>query len=308
MRTSPTVTRRRLGIELRARREQAGLTVTDAGKLTRTAPSQITRYEQAQTLKPKPALVERLFRAYGVNDRASLELFLSWATASAERGWWYRYTGLAAQHELYVGLETEARVLRNFEPTLVPGLLQTPGYTEALIRGRLHNPDDSQVASMLALRAARQAHLLSGDDPLERFYVAIDEAVLYRPVGGRDVMIEQLEHLKKWAARTELVELFIIPLSNGAHAGQAPYTIITFAHPKDPEVVCLESPFGELCVESPMGVLSYVLSFEHLGDNAVRAVDNVEVIDAAIKRLARQPAEIGTYKHGWVDLAEVPPQ
>ena len=79
-------------------------------------------------------------------------------------------------------------------------------------------------------------------------------------------------------------------------------------HRAHSEAVYIETPTGELWVEGQAGVRNYVRIFEYLVENAVPARDNVRVIDAAMRRRARQPAGIGTGGYGWVDLGEVEPQ
>lgn len=304
MRQSPTVRRRRLGRELRNLRERAGLTSKEVALRTGVVQSQITHLELGQVKYPKPEQVLMLLKEYGVTDRSQLETIVSWAEQTKSKPYWARFAGLTAQHELYLGLEEEAKVLRVYEPLIIPGLLQTEAYTRALIIGRIPGATDTFITDRVEIRAERQRRLLSGTDPLKKLKVIVAEEAFLRPVGGRDAMIEQLEHLKKMNGH-DLVELYVVPLSNGATALAAPFTVITFWHDLDPEAVYMETPAGELWVEG-QGVQNYGAVFEALIDSAVSEADNVRVIDAAIQRLAQQPAEIGSRRHGWVDLAKAP--
>ncbi len=306
MRQSPTGRRRRLGRELCKLREEAGLTGKQAAAQTGLQQSQITHLELGQVKYPKPEQILRLLKEYGVTDRSQLETILSWAEQTKSKPYWGKYAGLTAHHEMYLGLEEEAKVLRVYEPLVIPGLLQTEAYTRALIVGRIPGATDTFIDNRVKLRAERQQRLLYGDDPLKKLKVIIAEEAFLRPVGGRDTMVEQLEHLKKMNSH-DLIELYVVPLSNGVTALAAPFTVITFWHDLDQEAVYMETPAGELWCEG-QGVQNYEAVFETLIDSAVAAVDTVGVIDAAIQRLACQPAEIGSRRYGWVDLAKVPPQ
>jgi hypothetical protein len=102
-------------------------------------------------------------------------------------------------------------------------LLQTEGYARALLTGRIGFNGDVEEA--VSARLARQA-ILQRDDPSEMFAV-IDEAALHRPVGGPDVMTDQLGHLADVAAR---VIVRIIPAATGVHDGlQGAFTVADFA-------------------------------------------------------------------------------
>lgn len=120
-------------------------------------------------------------------------------------------------------LEAQAVRLKAFELSVVPGLLQTEGYARALLTGRIGFNGDVEEA--VSARLARQS-ILERDDPPELFTV-IDEAVLHRPVGGAEVMADQLGRLVDSAAR---VILRVIPASTGVHDGlPGAFTVADFA-------------------------------------------------------------------------------
>jgi transcriptional regulator with XRE-family HTH domain len=111
--------------------------------------------------------------------------------------------------------EAHARRLRSYEPVVVPGLLQTEAYARAVLSTRVGATAD-ELDEAVAARMGRQ-NVLDRDHPPE-LWVILDEAVLRRPVGGRDVMREQLKYLAD-AARRPSVVIQVIPLSAGAHEG-----------------------------------------------------------------------------------------
>ncbi len=117
----------------------------------------------------------------------------------------------------WIEFERDARLLRWFEPSLVPGLLQTEAYARAVLGwGGLFNADE--VEQRTQSRMERQA-ILSGSRP-PQFFVMVDEAVLRRCVGGPAVMAEQFAHLVQLAERPH-VHIQAVPFSAGAHAGLA---------------------------------------------------------------------------------------
>src|SRR6185295_7299958 len=95
---------------------------------------------------------------------------------------------------LYLGLEAAATELRIYDPELVHGLLQTPDYVSALRRAS--NPDGSEedVRRQVKLRQERQ-QTLNRMPPLTVVAV-LGAGVLARPVGGQQVMSDQIQQLK----------------------------------------------------------------------------------------------------------------
>ncbi|MBF9133708.1 XRE family transcriptional regulator [Plantactinospora sp. S1510] len=117
----------------------------------------------------------------------------------------------------WIEFEREARLLRWFEPALVPGLLQTEAYARAVLGwGGLFNADE--VEQRTRSRMDRQA-ILSGAKP-PQFFAMVDEAVLRRCVGGPAVMVEQCAYLLRLAERPH-VHIQSIPASAGGHVGLA---------------------------------------------------------------------------------------
>ena len=94
--------------------------------------------------------------------------------------------------DVYIGLEEAASQISWYEPELVPGLLQTDQYARSVIKDDIM--DDDELDRRVQLRLARQALVRRRTAPL-RLHVALNEAILRRPVGGPDVMAAQLGSL-----------------------------------------------------------------------------------------------------------------
>lgn len=115
-------------------------------------------------------------------------------------GAWVAYNRLLSSgYATLIGLETAAPELHVFEPLTVPGLLQTPDYARAVMRGGATDLSKDEIDRRVQVRLSRQA-VLSGDDAL-KLWAILDEAVLTRQIGGPQVMAGQLTHLAELARR-----------------------------------------------------------------------------------------------------------
>jgi Domain of unknown function (DUF5753) len=123
-----------------------------------------------------------------------------------------------------IGLESEAESVRWYSPMLVPGLLQTEWYAREVIRSGLLIAPPGEIERRVQVKMTRQ-RVLTRDDPL-RLAVILDEAALLRPVGGPEIMAEQLANLTAAAVRPN-VTIQILPLTAGAHpATTGEFTIL----------------------------------------------------------------------------------
>jgi transcriptional regulator with XRE-family HTH domain len=256
-RPSPTVRRRRLGRELRELRVARGLKVGDAATALECAPSTVSRMENGQVFvrsRDLLALLE-LYRVSGAKKEELLEL----GRQARLRGWWYGYGDAAGT---FVRLEAAAASIRSYEALLVPGLLQTERYARVVIGMALPDMPADVIERKVKFRMARQSHLLE-DDPPELLAV-LDEAVLRRPIGGREIMREQLHRLVL-AADQSAVRLQVIPFSVGEHTGiRGSFTVVSFSEPDDSQIVYLEQTESVLYLEDFTDIRRYMLAFERL--------------------------------------------
>lgn len=130
----------------------------------------------------------------------------------------------------FVEFEAEATSIMEFHLQAMPGLLQTEAYARAVLRGMWPPNSDDDTNRLLAARMDRQRILERKKPPL--LWIVLDEAVLYRPVGGPEVMAAQLAHLMKMAERPN-IQLQVLTYELGACA------------PMDGAFVVLEMPDGE---------------------------------------------------------------
>ncbi|MES9539106.1 MULTISPECIES: helix-turn-helix transcriptional regulator [unclassified Actinomadura] len=240
---SPTVHQRRLRVELRRAREAAGLTQEQAAKALDWSLSKIIRIEGG-TVRVAVSDVRVMLQEYGVGPERFDE-FLGLARAARETAWWSAYRRvLSSQMAELIGFESAAGVCREFDPLLIPGLLQTSAYAKEILTNLRGEAAPEQINELVEVRLRRQ-DIFEGDAP-PRFYFVIDEAAIRRPVGGAAVMRAQLSHLLEMTKRPN-VTIEIVPFGHGAHPGlSGPFKLIEFVEPEDDDVLYLEGAQGEL--------------------------------------------------------------
>lgn len=261
---SPTVRLRRLARELRRMRESSGLSPEAAAAQLGWNRSKISRIETGRT-RPSPSDVADVCELYGVESGVRAAL-IELAKEARKRGWWTAYADVFTGS--YVGLEDEASLIRQWEVQLIPGLLQTEDYARTVImagRPEPHDPDD--IHKRVMARMARRALLSRPNAPT--LLAVLDEGVLRRPIGGRELMRDQLEALLI-ATRRPNVTVRVLPYSVGAHAGlEGAFTILSFAEEVDPDVAYVEGTAGDVYVESSDQVDRYRVAFERIVDVAL---------------------------------------
>lgn len=278
-RRSPTVRRRRLGLELRRLREAAGVTIDYVADRLECSASKISRIETGHT-GVTPRDVRDLLEIYQVNGQECDEL-VELARDARQKGWWHPYSAVLTG--AYVGLETEAKSIRAYEQQVVPGLLQTEEYARAMIRAARPDITADEVDSRVRVRMRRHS-LLEQEDPVD-FWVVLDEAVVSRPVGGDEVMRRQLERLVE-AAELPNVTLQVLRFEAGAHAGMdGTFAILNFPKRADTDVVFAENATGGLFLEKTEELRKYHFIFDHIRAAALRPEESV----AVIAKLSKEP-------------------
>ncbi|GAA0623829.1 helix-turn-helix transcriptional regulator [Kutzneria viridogrisea] len=242
----PTARRIMLGAQLRRLREAAEITRADAGYSIRGSESKISRLELGRVSFKERDVLD-LLKLYGVSDPGQHEMFLALVKQSNEPGWWHRYNDLMPDwFQDYVGLEESASRIQSYELQFVPGLMQTEQYALAIAsRGR---PDaaSADVERRVALRMQRQKLLFRPDAP--RFWAVIDESVLRRPIGGRRVMFDQIEHILDLTRRSNVV-LQVVPYALSGYGAEGAFTLLRFAEAELPNLVYIEHLSGALYLD-----------------------------------------------------------
>ncbi|GAA2950351.1 helix-turn-helix transcriptional regulator [Streptomyces enissocaesilis] len=280
---NPTVRRRRLGQELRRLRELKGMTAEEVAERLLVSQSKISRLENGRRSISQRD-VRDLCGVYEVEDHRIVDSLMQMAKDSRQQGWWHAFGDIP--YSVYIGLETDAASLRVYDPQIVPGLLQTPRYAEALITGALPETAVNDVEKRVNVRLRRQERILSAEQPL-RLWAVIDEAALRRVVGDRQLMREQLEHLVE-QSQLPHVTVQILPFDMGAHPGiSGHYAILEFPDAADSSVVYIEGVTSDLYLEKANDVQKYSVMYEHLRAQALNVEASRQFIADIAKDYAR---------------------
>lgn len=275
---STTVRQRRLALELRQLRVAAGLTMEQVAVALPCSIAKISRIETAQ-IGVSPRDVGDLLKLYGV-DGEQRDALLLLAQEARQKGWWHQaYRDLPVV--AYVALEWEAAFLYEYKMEVIPGLFQTREYATAIIQAIRIDLTAREIARRVELRMARQSLLTKESAP--NLWVVIDEAVLRRQVGGREVMRRQLERLCEVAALPN-VTLQVLPFAIGGHAGvDGGFTIVGSSEQAHPDVVHVENLTSDLYLEDSDAVRQYTLAFDHLRATALPPSDSAQFLAKSAK-------------------------
>ncbi|GAA4620358.1 Scr1 family TA system antitoxin-like transcriptional regulator [Saccharopolyspora hordei] len=280
--SGPTARRIVLGSQLRRLREASGISREDAGDAIRGSGSKISRLELGR-VGFKERDVADLLTLYGVTDDSERESFLELVRRSNEPGWWHRYNDLMPNwFQDYVGLEESASRIQTYEIQFVPGLLQTERYARAVAtQGRPEFTED-ELDRRVRLRMQRQK--LFNQPKAPRVWAVIDESVLHRPIGGREVLREQIEHLIDVTSRPGIT-LQILPFELGRSGAEGAFTILRFAEPELPDIVYLEHLCGALYLDKPDEVEVYSKVSHRLAVDAQTPEQTRKTLKAALKQV-----------------------
>jgi transcriptional regulator with XRE-family HTH domain len=273
---SPLLPRRRLRAELKKARQATDPPLTQeqvAGEMDWSL-SKVIRIESGSSGISANDL-KALLRLYGVKDSGQVDSLLALARAARERSWWSAYRDVAPSSLLQlIEYESVASVVRQFETTFIPGILQTEDYARAVIQDYCdERPGSDKLRGLVELRIRREDLFDADNHP--SFHFMLDEAVIRRLVGGSSVMRHQLRRLIDVAGKPN-VTVEVIPFSAGLHPGMnGPFEIIEFAGPSDSDIVFLESPRGDIVSDDPEETLRYREAFEGLVKAALGPRDSL---------------------------------
>ncbi|MGH3904498.1 MAG: helix-turn-helix domain-containing protein [Pseudonocardiaceae bacterium] len=278
----PTVQRRRLRVELRRARDTAGLRQADVARAMDWSPSKLIRIERGDVSVSTNDL-RALLSHYGVKDKGRVNGLLELARSARGASFYDQYADLLKPgFKEYLAYEASASVIRQYDPVLVPGLLQTEEYARALFEGGGRS-DPEKADKHWAVRQHRQ-EAVDRESPPEMLYV-LDEAALRRHVGGTHVMRHQLERLHDFAAEPH-INIQIIPFTSGAHPGMAGnFILLEFADPNLDDLVHLES-INQITIRDDTELIAgYLDRFVRLEALAMSEEESVAFLDTMIDDL-----------------------
>jgi transcriptional regulator with XRE-family HTH domain len=247
--TTPSSAKRRLGVALKDAREAAGLSLDDAARAIQRSAATLSRLERGRLQRPRLIEVMALLDRYGSAsvDNAQREQILRLATQAAEPAWFRSFRDVlggpmtADDAQRYIEFESDASIIRSFEPEAVPGLLQTEGYARAITDVFFPTYSAAERARFVELRLARQQVLDRPGEPLH-FDVVIGEVALRRRLTTAAVMREQLQALVAHAeGERPNVTVRVAPVELGHPAVYGgSYVVLDLADPDENGLVYLE--------------------------------------------------------------------
>jgi transcriptional regulator with XRE-family HTH domain len=259
----PTIRSRELGDGLRKAMEYAGFSASRVARELDWSPSRVSRLLSGKR-GGSGYDVAAFLAVCGVKGRERARLMA--LIVDHERPGWHQQHGSALPKQIrtLIDHEIKATEIGDFQATLVPGLLQTGDYARAVISRNANVPAD-EVEDRVKARLARQS-LISRPRP-PKFTFFVHEFVLRTPVGGPQVMSDQLHVLLRTSVRPYL-ELRIVPAAVGAHAAMtASFTLMDFASIKP--IIYVESETSSLFLETPIEIDAYRNVLAALEDTAL---------------------------------------
>ncbi|WP_149263760.1 DUF5753 domain-containing protein [Actinomadura sp. K4S16] len=237
-----------LAYALRFEREKHDHSLARCGQIIGAARSTVSNME-AGRLKLHDDQARVLDKKY--NTPRLFEMLIWFARTAHEPDWFRQY----AQYE------AQANLIRIYQGQVIPVPFQTEDYARAFVQAG----GASDVETVVAARMARQKALLSGTSgPL--LLVLLDEGVLYRPVGGAEVMRAQLHRLLEFGERPNVI-MRVIPRSAGACIGlDGPFQIMSL---EARDIAYIGAFRGGRLVEVPSEVRQLSMDFERIGAKAL---------------------------------------
>jgi transcriptional regulator with XRE-family HTH domain len=255
--------------ELRAQREAAGLTQEELARLMRYSPSVIAKVETCRSM-PSPEFAKKADEILKTPDtfKRQRKAMLNGAYES-----WFRP---------YLEIEERATVLRSWQPLVVDGQLQTEAYARALLRSAWPVDSDAKIDQLVMARMARQ-ELLHREDPEPPILsVILSETVLRVPVGGSEVMREQLGHLVESAANPRIT-IQVLPWSAREHPGLlGPIVVASFED--GPDAAYLDNTLNGQVTERRKDVARMALLYDKLMAEALSPGASVDLIARAVEQ------------------------
>jgi hypothetical protein len=274
-----TIAKRRLARLLTEARENSGYTANTVCDILNWGRGKVGRFEANQWKRPELSDVRDLVRIYELDDQTR-EQIEELAVKARARAWWRDVPEIFDGE--FPGYENDATTIRIFMPLVLPGLLQTSEYAEALLRAGPRPPAWRRKA--LESRKRRQDILDRADGTAPELAVVVTEASLMYKWGAREDRREQVEHLVDLAKRPN-IDLRIQRFEDGAPVGMVSMVDIFGFRDDEPDLVFVETDYAIEEVSKPESVRSYIESFERACDAALERVDAIGYLERLAKRM-----------------------
>ncbi|MEV0047452.1 helix-turn-helix transcriptional regulator [Nocardia rhamnosiphila] len=257
----PTLPRRVLGRRLRELREGVGMSRANAARRCEMGAQTLWRLETGRNSETKKIIVNALCDVYEASTADRREL-LWLVDESRKDGWWQSYADtMVPEVEMFIGLEQAASRSSTWQSTLIPGLLQTPGYRQAVWEIGKAQRQQIDLDRETALLGRRQERLNEPDRFTLRAIIC--ESALRRRFCGSHVMAGQLDRLIELGDLPNL-SVRVVPLAAPSHSGLINKDFVYLEFPEHPNPVLTETPVvyvegftGDLYLDKPIEISTY---------------------------------------------------
>jgi hypothetical protein len=271
-----TIAKRGLARRLRELRVEAGYTANQVCDRLNWGRGKVGRFEANNWVRPELSDIRDLARIYEGSDLDELEEL---ATCARQRAWWRDYPDVFTNE--FPGYEGDASRIRVVMPLVIPGLLQTLPYMQALLRSGTQSPEWREQALRARLR---KQQILDRDENAPNLVALITEASLLYEWGDPGDRRAQLRHLLTMSARPN-VELRLLRLTDGLHPGMSTLVNIFEFPGGEPSMVFLENDEEVQEIDDAAKVEAYGEIFEEIRAAALSAADTAAHLEALIAKL-----------------------
>ncbi len=273
-----TVAKRRLSRRLAELRGNTGYTANHVCDILNWGRGKVGRFEANQWKRPEMSDIRDLIRIYEV-EGAERDEIEDLAVRCRVRPWW-RDFGEIFDNE-FPGYENDAVTIQAYMPLVIPGLLQTPAYTDAQLKSSGRSPAWRRRSAQA--RRRRREILDRTGETVPQLSVVITEASLRYRWGMHEDRREQIEHLAEMSRRRN-IELRVQRFDDGPPTGLSMVDILSF--PLDePAIVFVETDYSVEEVAAPEAVQGYLQSFERSCDTALEPEDTTVYLERLAKRM-----------------------
>ncbi|QUG99631.1 helix-turn-helix domain-containing protein [Saccharopolyspora erythraea] len=277
--TGRTPKARALGAELRELRQSHGVSQRELARRVTISNASMSRYETGDRI-PTPEDVASIVTALGEGGELR-EKLIEMARDAAQPNW--LSTGASTAQNVVTALmefERTATHIVEVAPMIVPGLLQCADYARAIMAGVPAAVRETRVAVRLGRR-----DILTRRRPVD-FEALIAEHVLRSPIGGRDVMADQLHHLAKFAELPN-VTVRVIPTASEQWSLVLEGACILFTFPKAAPIVHLENYRSSTFLYDAPAVTDYVDAVASLRRVALSPDHSMELLAECADEMER---------------------
>ncbi len=265
----------RLGIRLRELRAARYRSASALGRDLGWQQSRVSKLERGAQL-PTPEDLDAWVTATGASPAVRAELADLLTSARVEYSVWsdaYR-TGAIIERQAELGrLEAQAGLIREYQPAMIPGLVQTPAYARELLSipggPVLTGSTPEDIEGLVAERIKRQELLYQ---PTRGVQIVLGQAALWTHFGSVNTLLGQLDRLVTLAELAS-VELGIVPVAN-----PSPIMPLAGFSLHDTDVLYVETLTDEHRIEDPEQIAAHVKAFDLLRDAAATGEDAVALI------------------------------